>query len=458
MKYLKVFEGFESLKLSKVFKYIKKESRSKFSVDLRNICKDYPLSELSDDKFQYMKFTDAYKLMDKDNRKYLKFWFSLDGSYIGITKFIPTPYNISDYDISSTPIHAGRVRHLQNIYITVHNKPIMATGWVDKYGSYAISNDPVANGSIPNGTDWNKLGKYSWKLGDGDHGPIYTLELKKSKISISEGDIPPEKYNIPIDSNLKNIIVPIKEYLKNADFALILDLNDLHQSVPKKNVSLVKSERAARKKGSKKTNEEVREENIERYLSNLSNYRQDKGIDQVRNMISRLYGGNHCLYFVYFSSLDNTLSDIITFIYRLIKDKDQKCLSHISEKLKIGYRWSYLIKKKVMNNIENCRKKANENNKIGFLNYIDRYDKLNEVISRYISKKEIDTISDLEAVEQKIKMVRSILRSPRHTIRISNFLESLAGYDDFENAYGYLREEQYILEDMDNVIKTISNL
>lgn len=65
LKYLKIFEAFESVKLSKTLNYIKDESsKSKFMDLLKLIASniDLPLSKYSDEYFQYLPFNKALKL------------------------------------------------------------------------------------------------------------------------------------------------------------------------------------------------------------------------------------------------------------------------------------------------------------------------------------------------------------------------------------------------------------
>lgn len=127
MKYLKLFEAFESVQLSKTLKFVKKEDRNRFLEDVKSICKklDAPLSSLSDDFFQYLPYTKAVKLKAGAERlectsckgvgkvsktwgsgvrmmkctkcegsgtvepqaktKYIKFWFDSEGSYVATT-------------------------------------------------------------------------------------------------------------------------------------------------------------------------------------------------------------------------------------------------------------------------------------------------------------------------------------------------------------------------------------
>lgn len=62
--YIKLFEAFESEKLSKTLKFIDKDSKSKFLSILKSIANsmDLPYSKYSDDYFQYLPFNKALQL------------------------------------------------------------------------------------------------------------------------------------------------------------------------------------------------------------------------------------------------------------------------------------------------------------------------------------------------------------------------------------------------------------
>jgi hypothetical protein len=455
MKYLKVFEGFESLKLSKVFRYIKKDYRKRFSDDLRIICKDYPISELSDDKFQYLRFSDAYKLRDTDEKRYLKFWFSLDGSYIGITKFKLDSRDsvLKSFNISALPVPINKLKHLQKVYGRLNWGSVISTIWVEPDRVCAIHGDRDADGSAPNAprSEWSKYGPYSWTL-SGEK--LYTLEPKGEGEEVDER--PPEVFNISVNNNLSPTGLQIKDYLKNADFALILDLNALTQDVPKNNVSKTKYEREIRKSG-KKTSDQIKKENIDRYLSKLSDFKKEKGIGQVKNIIPRLFGWDHPLFFVYWKSIDDYLADIISYIYRLIKRKDEAYLQHISTRVKEGYNFTSSRYRIISDNVKKCREKATKENNQEVLNFLDRYDRLNKAIKEALYKREVSTISDLESLEQRVKLIRSLIKNSRNSLPFGSFLEYL-DRNDYLRSYGYIYLDANSLHDIDEAIDAILNL
>ena len=71
LKYLKLFEAFESVKLTKTLGYIDTRSREIFIDYLKRLCKksEFPISQLSDDMFQYLPYSKALKLsVDKEDK------------------------------------------------------------------------------------------------------------------------------------------------------------------------------------------------------------------------------------------------------------------------------------------------------------------------------------------------------------------------------------------------------
>jgi hypothetical protein len=64
LKYLKIFEAFESETLTKVFNYVNKRQKGHFKTILSDLCDklNFPMSALSDDLFQYLPFNKALQL------------------------------------------------------------------------------------------------------------------------------------------------------------------------------------------------------------------------------------------------------------------------------------------------------------------------------------------------------------------------------------------------------------
>ena len=142
LKYIKLFEAFDSIQIAKTLNFVKKSDKSKFMNALESITKsiDAPLSALNDDNFQYLPYkksigikaaSDKVKCSacegegkinkawgsttrrtkcttcdgggavdPKPKLKYFKFWFNSDGSFIGTTA-IDGLYHISKSDVKN---------------------------------------------------------------------------------------------------------------------------------------------------------------------------------------------------------------------------------------------------------------------------------------------------------------------------------------------------------------------
>ena len=142
LKYIKLFEAFDSIQIAKTLNFVKKSDKSKFMNALESITKsiDAPLSALNDDNFQYLPYKKAIGIKaasdkvkcsacegegkinkawgsttrrtkcttcdgggavdPKPKLKYFKFWFNSDGSFIGTTA-IDGLYHISKSDVKN---------------------------------------------------------------------------------------------------------------------------------------------------------------------------------------------------------------------------------------------------------------------------------------------------------------------------------------------------------------------
>jgi hypothetical protein len=85
LKYIKLFEAFDSSKVSGVISYIK--NKDKFINTLKLVCNtiDFPYSKL-DDLFEYLPFKKALnkKAIDQNigEISLIKFWFDVNGNYL----------------------------------------------------------------------------------------------------------------------------------------------------------------------------------------------------------------------------------------------------------------------------------------------------------------------------------------------------------------------------------------
>lgn len=108
MKYIKLFEGFESDILTRTISFLKGKkdlSKEKIQIFLNDIKKlslyDLPISKISDSDIKYLKTSSAIKIRNTNEavNSYgiycIKYWFSLENGYLGFTG---TGNRTSDYE------------------------------------------------------------------------------------------------------------------------------------------------------------------------------------------------------------------------------------------------------------------------------------------------------------------------------------------------------------------------
>ncbi len=471
MKYLNsIFEKFESEHLSGIIKFISKDSRKKFLNDIKIICvsQDYPMSKLSNEDFKYMRFNEAYKLMDGDGKsdlsKYLKFWFNTNGDYIGITKFTTSnthSTNLNDYT-QSEPIHYTKVPHLSRILIQLGGtrKEVIGTLFAssDRVNTrYAITNDSMFNGSTPYNS-WNKYGKFSWALGGGDHGANVRILTLKDELKQS-----PSAFNIPTTADQKEVTsgpTDIREFLKNAEFALILNLKNLNTL----KLSDIKSKRQLNKPKIL-SEEEIKKANFTRYMSTLSKYDPNGDLDQLTTIIPRMLGWNQPAFFIYWGTNLEQIKEIIHYLFRIYRKefRIQEYVDIIIDQIKLAYNSTTSRYSIILSNLKNCKLRSKNENNQNVLSFLDKYELLNETIKKYIYR-DVKSISDLEITERKINSIGIILKNERYTFyRLRPFLNSLTSAETKTNpslSYEKLREvlNARLLDDMDLIINIIKGL
>jgi hypothetical protein len=173
LKYIKLFEAFDSIQIAKTLKFVKNSDKSKFMNALESITKklDAPLSALNDKNFQYLPYKKAIGIKaasdkvkcsacegegkinkawgsttrrtkcttcdgggavdPKPKLKYFKFWFNSDGSFIGTTA-IDGLYHISKGDVKNfdkkditEDIRTLSVQELKRKYKLVNGETVM---------------------------------------------------------------------------------------------------------------------------------------------------------------------------------------------------------------------------------------------------------------------------------------------------------------------------------------------
>ena len=528
LKYIKLFEAFDSIKLSKTLGFINKDSRKKFSDDVKKICdkSDFPLSKINDDVFEYLPFKRAleytFDVEDvpctatstgtfydkgiegekcengkikrswgagrvrivtcdhcsgtgieprKSDLKVVKFWFNSNGEYVGKTgvdgvirgganvgKKDQYSTDIEDYIVGKeltldevkaltkgTPILVDYPANLLSYEYRAKNKPVVATFYKDNNSCWGIQ-DELQTYDTPNGR-WKEYGAHglrlttsqsNWNPGQQRYTKVTLLTPKAPR-----EDFDPYSVNVPIEFDRYAGIVTkryseLKTLLKNAEFALVLDLSKLKSmDIPKKSVT--RSEREESKEGATALlkPEDIKNANIKRYFDELLNKSKLKGdLDDLKNLnklMLKLLGSQSILFFLVENTQTDGLQEINKIgnkIYRLIKAIEGSG-EGISEKVEdvngdikreISDANSYL--KRIKINLETSRAAIqegsnSENDIILFENIMT----LNNLLYKYVSNYKIDNLFDYEILLQELYAIRHVLYSERYGLyRLKDFM------------------------------------
>ena len=460
MRYLKLFEAFDSIKLSKTFSYLNKKGKDKFLTDLKSVCNylDYPLSKLSDEDFQYLPFKRAWDLNnpEADKLEMIKFWFDKDGNYIDKTAIDGNSININKYDsLPSDNIddyHIGerlgilefkKLNTGDLIYLECSGGRGPAYVYKAPVNGYFFAIQNFANGSRPSEYysdtyDYKKIAKYSWIIqSNSDYISINKIEYKFKSDNKEEKNL---YFNLKLNINGNDISTSYSNKIeKESNFALVLDLTKL-QEISLKNL---RSERVERKQGAFLTDEEIKSKNIERYFNEI--FKTEKIISDPNRVIKRLLIGKDILFFYRSLNIRNIIDDIKDTYYRAISTTDnqhqESYINHLRSDL-FEFNKKYNKKKiSVLDSIKYLKGELSSDKEIGgkysnetYLEYLNNLEELSEIIYNKFSEIKVENIYDIEGVYNKIYILDMILNDRKNHFRSSlNFIGSL--YDKDNSKY-----------------------
>jgi hypothetical protein len=156
--------------------------------------------------------------------------------------------------------------------------------------------------------DWREYARYSWVVStSGDFAFAYLLEPKNKKeetpkVEIKEFPKEEEAYDWNNFINLRYMQMSnfrdMEERLKDAHFAIVLDLNKLKETEYEK-VSGTKALRKERKQGAFIKPEDVKSANLERYISLLiKKFDVNKGLSEMPKILPRALGFTNSITFI----------------------------------------------------------------------------------------------------------------------------------------------------------------
>lgn len=503
MKYIKLFEAFDSNILSKTLKHINKDSRNKFLEKVKAICesKDFPVSKLSDDLFRYLPFNraleDVYEANPQkcdatsvgqmgqygvsgevcDNgvikRKWgrgirdtqcpkckgkgvlkvkpkisrVKFWFTKDGDYIastvsdgikredaGIIKpnhivtGLPSKYEI-DRKVSLT--EASNLE--EGSYISFTHNGYDCTGYIfiDNNIAYVINDRRSYTHPECNSNLWTKYGGRSLRIGNVgnptnvDSGFSNIFLYKPYDNTETAYDFNACLYDSSRDPLTINNGDSVKQKLKNAHFAIVMDYNKFEGLEFTTKQDIKDKRRLGQfnsKLDSKMSNESIRKANIDRYINAISNNVDTKDISSCNNIVSKVVLSRYTLYGIMYNESYQILTNIIARYYDILSSSSDSSdsISYLNRRVKeviqtyftkiADIRYSIDAIEKYTNKLENNTK----NNEL--IKLFKNIERLNNTISDKIKSFDIQCIEDLEIVNQFISGFKNIAKSDRSNL------------------------------------------
>ena len=427
MKYLKLFEAFDSVKLSRTLGFIKPEHKNQFLSDLDKICNfiDYPLSKLSDEDLYYLPYKKAYDLGSDIDKSIIKFWFNKDGEYINktivsnnapVSEKLPSN-DISDYKIVSDELNLNDIRNLEEgtlVYMSCSSGSGPGYLYQNYYGkSYVIQN--FADGNYPSDFDYRSIASYSWFISGEDFNSIKQIEFKFDKKGV-------DFYNLgfSVDSSIR--LKSSDPNLEKAHFSIILDINNL------KKLSLkgIRSERSERKIGAFKTNDEIKSENIKRYLDVI--LKSEKIISNPKIVFNKLLFSEDFLFLFKKNKFKSRIDDLNRFYYDIMRSDNEDYINSSAEEIK-RYIMDYIeLTNNLKNNIIKNKRDLKESLKSGeFLDYdgarygaeiylemIEKLESLSEIIYNKFKSLEMSNLYDLESFVNKFDILMKYMINSRN--------------------------------------------
>ena len=479
MRYIKIFEKFDSEEISKVLGFLSKKgiksNVNTFLNDIKSVCNSYDIPESMLSNIKYMKSNDACNIWNFEiNNHYgiyaVVFWFSLTDGYLSYS-------NVKDYKDDEllrkikkegynkgkfVPVKFDELESGDKVFMFLWKSKIMdrfAMGEIFIEGQYLYLFQNTREGNIPDRTHPSSKGYlYSWGLGHKydeleDHCMMYKYVATDEPIYIDDkskdyklGEIP-EHYT----GN--------KKVINNSDFALVMYLDDalmdIYDTVGTK--TEIKKERVNSKENALAlfSDKELKNKNIEKYIRtiykkfNINNNGED--LSNLNSLLKVLIGGGIVGYFLIstFNFVEN-LNDFSSHLYLCLKDKD----SH--EKYESSLAWIYESSYKEMITYKNKVQDFSKIDDIDVKKLMIAIDKLSKVVLDKCDNYKVETVYDLRHFYQYFNSIKSIINDRYTDFNISN--DFRGAVNDILSGRKSIRANKNIDSDIDAIDKLINRL
>ena len=470
---------------------------------------DIPIDKIKDSDIKYLNRVQALKLKgekESDSIYCLKFWFSIDEGYLGFTgtgnvtmdfneymkgsrrrsssdKNSPFTNRELDYIKNRLDIKTGSLEPVKNYEAIRHGQLVIgvfsddednidrlgfAKIWRSEDQLFAIQD--VTSGGSPedniNGQNWRDWGyRYSWSLDSvyspgSDHcrlhiytpsnEPIHVVGAKKEDEEVETKS--PFDFNLPLTRDYSltewgDTTWSIDDYksVEKADFAIVLMVDDITQSVGTK-VSNVRKSREESKEGatSLMSDEEIKEANVKRYLlgliSKMGIALDTSNLQNLQKLVIKAVCDEFAFIAIYKERPDfDNLNQIIKNIYNMMSVEDESDKKYYLERAITYYQSlnanSDDYKKNYVESLEIIKKSDSTQIK----EFFDITMKIGDKIKKYLLSQNIQSIEDLRMIIVKLKSIRTISRE--NEFNFSGFIKSILDEFNYKNDVEYYIRE-----------------
>jgi hypothetical protein len=213
-----------------------------------------------------------------------------------------------------------------------------------------------------------------------------------------------------------------------------------------------------------KSDDEIRKANIDKYMSELTKrITITEDLTNMNQMIIRVLGWSTCGYNVLLGKNIGKVSDILTWVFEMMKSTDQedreKYADVIKRTIESKIRENSSTNETVTMGLQRAYKKFQDSEdemSKKYMEIIDEYYKLNREIYTKIKETPIETLEDLEILNSKIRSIYNTFESGRYqdARRIRYFLN----YIGRSNCGEYLESEIGRMEYANRTIEELKRL
>lgn len=479
MKYLKIYEAFQSEVISSVIKHVKKKIGNNningFISSLKAIKDIYkiPIDKIQSEDIKYLSTRKGLEIKPDENTVYnnhqrvdkIKFWFSIEKGYVTTTgigdyrksnraglseeeiNYVKNDLNLktgSLYQINDyTKLRTGDyillflgTRRLSNL--------TLARVFIEDGSIYAIQNSK--RGSEPYGGNWQQFGPNSWAIGttsgnrNSDHKLLHLY--KNNDLPLGEESKENDELFIKTDGTL-NTTSMID--LNDTDFVIVLDINNIFKK-GFENISNIKDRRRDYREGATKlmSDDKIKSLNLERYLMGIikkmgigeKTYYKD--INNLQKIVKLVTCDDYTFYAIYNNSpsMENII-EMSKSLYTLIENKDNYYYTKVVDsyknlkRLNNDYKSKYIESMQIMDSAD-----VKELKELFII-----INRISNLIASKIKSSNIKTINDLNIMYHKIRYVRTLFTdfSLKFSQPVKNLLNSLI----------YPEDAKYYINDMD---------